>query len=175
MTRLTVQHLMFYALAAEAHPGYDGAPRKAILRYQHPTQQPYSYPAQPMPTPAYPVYGDNTPGAEYPFQPTFVVPQPAQFANAGPPGYAYAPNQSVSDYQTGLGISGLSHYNTAGIPYDPEDPLAMQQYVAAEDQQRVEVQPYPMDIRARSQWSSPFVGHVDPYIWQQQQLQSHQP
>lgn len=162
---LTIQHLMFYTLAAAPHPGFDGAPRKAILRYQHPAQQPYDYPAQPASTPAYPVYPNTTPSVEYPFQPTYAVPQPAQFANAGPPGYAYAPGQGST--RTGLGISGL--YSVTGPAHGTPSGLAHQQaYPSAEDQQMSGLQQYTMDAgRARSQWSSPFTGHFDPHVWQQ--------
>ncbi|WVQ80281.1 hypothetical protein IAT38_002386 [Cryptococcus sp. DSM 104549] len=175
------EHLMFYSLAAEAHPGADGAPRKAILRYQDPAparpfgfqapqvqQHPFysSHPQHPLPPPPHPLqqapqlinysggatpyhsedvvmesaqpapqlptlpsvqalqaYGyaqdaaaagsnqhsamqgifspENAyPGAAGEWSPTEVDPripggpggaEPAQFANAGPPGYAYNP------------------------------------------------------------------------------------
>ncbi|KAK6905352.1 hypothetical protein I204_05302 [Kwoniella mangroviensis CBS 8886] len=133
------EHLMFYSLAAEPHPGVDGAPRKAILRYQEPNQ--FTYPVQHTSymSSSYPVHSalatpyafddvtmydaNNSPQAPYPssayqyptpgavpqiqgqgmyqhtayptqmgWSPTHVIPEPAQFANAGPPGFTYFPN-----------------------------------------------------------------------------------
>lgn len=93
---------MFYTLAAEPHPGQDGAPRKAILRHQLP--RPYlddtlsSFDTWPF-APLYP-----NPSLE---QYTFPDPEPAQFANAGPPGWQYSASDQLSPRDEGLGISGL--------------------------------------------------------------------
>jgi hypothetical protein len=167
------QQLMFYTLAAQAHPGYDGAPRKAILHYQQQpsqTRHQYTYPSQPVQTPAYPVFtnDDGISHPEYPF-PTgaafaHAAPQPAQFANAGPPGYAYDPSQSrqaeAAEYGTGLGITGLDSANESRIQWgesiDPRQPIVP----------IPGVDPRGQDWRARSQWSSPMTGHFDPRIWQ---------
>ncbi|KAK4687299.1 hypothetical protein P7C73_g2812, partial [Tremellales sp. Uapishka_1] len=100
--QLRPQHLMFYSLAAEPHPGQDGAPRKAILRYQEPSY-PYVYPYPPneyAPQQLPPnVYDDSPEVNHYPahIHPYNLVPaRPAMFANAGPPGYAYYPVQGWS-------------------------------------------------------------------------------
>jgi hypothetical protein len=154
---------VFYTLAAEAHPGYDGAPRKAILRYQHP-----AIPQAALPTssqaayPSYPIddaitYADSS----YPLPSTYgyAVPQPAQFANAGPPGYAYDASASMSSSRrapTGLGISGLNAQGASGVQWSDG-------YTMADGQA---VQPA-STWKARSQWSSPAIGRVDPKIWQQ--------
>lgn len=164
---LTLQHLVFYTLAAEPHPGQDGAPRKAILRYQDPSH-PFVYPeviaeptypaseikTTPIPDPAfsygyafdsvpslsttsltpdqrtgylpsasgyaYDVSSDTSPyvpysapgsgytgtsamnahsaaqglGIVYPAA-AAAEPEPAQFANNGPPGYAYDPHTNA--------------------------------------------------------------------------------
>ncbi|WRT63714.1 uncharacterized protein IL334_000637 [Kwoniella shivajii] len=140
------EHMMFYSLAAAPHPGADGAPRKAILRYQEPQSFPYSYQNPPYASTAYPVppsattpsylYEDvtmydanNSPQTAYPtnayqyppipiahpgqsvhsygpgmydtyqmpvaWSPTHAFPEPAQFANAGPPGFSYIPSEAT--------------------------------------------------------------------------------
>jgi hypothetical protein len=143
---------MFYTLAADPHPGQDGAPRKAILRYQDPSQShPFCYPSEPgavangytlplaaegnlpyafryhdratmaveevehSPTAPYPPHistysYDTPPYATYATTSYgtgevnahsqaqglgYHEPEPAQFANNGPPGYAYDPHTNV--------------------------------------------------------------------------------
>ncbi|WVF66148.1 hypothetical protein IAT40_000888 [Kwoniella sp. CBS 6097] len=191
------EHLMFYTLAAEPHPGADGAPRKAILRYQDPMMVP-SYPSQPsygypvvtpthlvpssVTTPSY-LYEDvnmyeanhspqtafpsnmyqfpqvpdqaNTnvnananappsarphphvpaqgmyinPTPSYPvnlnWSPMHVEPEPAQFANAGPPAIAYVPSATghwkgalptpAGQATIGLGLNAYGNMSTPGL------------------------------------------------------------
>ena len=157
-----MQHLMFYTLAAEAHPGYDGAPRKAILRYQHPSIPQTALPASQGTYPTYSLddpitYAEST----YPLPPAYgyAVPQPAQFANAGPPGYAYDASASMSSSRrtpTGLGISGVHAHGASGMQWSDGFPMADEQAVQPAS-----------TWKARSQWSSPAIGRVDPKIWQQ--------
>ncbi|WVW81934.1 hypothetical protein I302_103937 [Kwoniella bestiolae CBS 10118] len=210
------EHLMFYSLAAEPHPGVDGAPRKAILRYQEPNQ--YSYPIQnnPYASTSYPVHpaqttpyafddvtmydANNSPQAAYPssayqypssstvpqipgqgmyyptqmgWSPTHVIPEPAQFANAGPPGFTYYPNNSNIDAQwkfpsasasavptnnqmIGLGLNtgstvmgqhanvdGQMVYTPDGVVYSMPTPLDGNQWIS------------------RSEWSSPLIPRYD--------------
>ncbi|WVQ93783.1 hypothetical protein IAU59_000861 [Kwoniella sp. CBS 9459] len=181
------EHLLFYTLAAEPHPGADGAPRKAILRYQDPKMVPsysmqpqYGYPfAAPthlvpssMSTPSYPyedvnMYESNAspqtafpshmyqypqisaqaipppsahphiqahaqaqaqaqvpaqgyydPTSSYPvnlnWSPMHVEPEPAQFANAGPPGVAYVPS-ATSHWTGGLPTPSAAGQATIGL------------------------------------------------------------
>ena len=161
---------MFYSLAADAHPGQDGAPRKAILKYQDPIvpfgqqvvpsqqpmwtmQDPYgpraSVPTIPSQQIAYPSQSNSMPFSQPQVQipylgpppmsasqtmPAYVnqpigqelqlppiqttishdqdgmmeyrpYPEPAQFANAGPPGYTYDP---FRPNQQSRGMDGLS-------------------------------------------------------------------
>lgn len=157
---------MFYSLAADAHPGYDGAPRKAILRYQHPASQAMNQP--PAPSTAYPAYvpqdayGQCVPS----YPPTgygYAIPQPAQFANAGPPGYAYdAP--VPTQYDTGLGISGLSNIVSAensGIRWD-------ERYLQSDTTRGPSALAAAPNStwKARSQWSSPLARTFEPQTWQ---------
>lgn len=137
---------MFYSLAAEAHPGQDGAPRKAILRYQDPVH-PYSYAAE---SSAVPLYHDDPVGStyyEYPSYDSQLHPysyppttydhssydaEPAQFANAGPPGYSYNPSSSSWEPATNRWstASDADFYTNANIIAPPA-------------------------WRTRSEWSSP--------------------
>ena len=219
------EHLMFYTLAAEAHPGQDGAPRKAMLRYQQPPY-PYTFPAPaPVPAtepgiPAYayvsaqhsavPSFGMTDPSQSfqgYTFappvvdlnrhqsnlppiacpaypphqsishfnapQPQFVhdtpisqgIAQPAQFANAGPPGYAYdarsrignSASNNSSTVNAGLVGLGLSHAHAAGPEGVKDDGSGVD--TAAEEMQGVEWAPSINDVwRTRSEWSSPMPG-----------------
>jgi hypothetical protein len=157
---------MFYSLAADAHPGYDGAPRKAILRYQYPAGQ-TTCPSF-APSTAYPTYSSqDSYGNPVPiFPPTgygYAMPQPAQFANAGPPGYAYNPSVSPS-YDTGLGIYGLNNIvttETSGIDWNEKH---LQSDITP-DVAPLPLEPHPT-WKARSQWSSPLSGAFDPKAWQ---------
>ncbi|WWC85938.1 uncharacterized protein L201_000808 [Kwoniella dendrophila CBS 6074] len=208
------EHLMFYSLAAEAHPGADGAPRKAILRYQEPN--PFTYPAQntayastsyPIPStsacPSYPfddvsMYdANNSPETAYPsssyqyppptvhsvhsqnqglynsypaqmgWSPTHVVPEPAQFANAGPPGFTYYPStqmqktpapaipnhpmvglglntQQGMNPTNGMSVDGQTVYTPNGVVYStPVDGNMFNQWTS------------------RSEWSSPMIPRYD--------------
>ncbi|OCF36166.1 hypothetical protein I316_02038 [Kwoniella heveanensis BCC8398] len=220
------EHLMFYTLAAEPHPGADGAPRKAILRYQDPMMVP-SYPPQPqygfsmatpshlvpssVTTPSFPPYEDvnmyepsNSPLAAFPanmyqypqgpdpaiqppsaqpqapsqamydptssypvnlnWSPMHVEPEPAQFANAGPPGVAYVPSATshwkgarptpnpTCQATIGLGLNTSGNISTPGfVPtygtYNGEPVYAHGIHV-----------PMPTDgtqWASRSEWSSP--------------------
>ncbi|RXK37169.1 hypothetical protein M231_05538 [Tremella mesenterica] len=140
------EHLVFYTIAADPHPGQDGAPRKGILHYQEafpmypPDIQPYampprsaqysdysgSEPAQslrPSPIARFTHSSHATPyHNQSPYIPDPIYlppppssattqtnhdpewqraePMPAQFANAGPPGYTYNPWRS-HDYNEG--------------------------------------------------------------------------
>ncbi len=137
---------MFYSLAAEAHPGQDGAPRKAILRYQDPVH-PYSYPPQPVPfhddAPTNPTYyaEATVPSHVHPysFPPTAYdhsqfEAEPAQFANAGPPGYSYNPASSRWEYSANRWSTG------------------------SDEQACVVSSSVPPAWRTRSEWSSPMPG-----------------
>jgi len=78
---------MFYTAAAEAHPGLDGASRKAILRYQDP--HPYSYP----PIQTYPQsINPYNPNPTVPPQPINYVYSPYTL----PPPIGYSPTYPLS-------------------------------------------------------------------------------
>ena len=164
---------MFYQLAAEAHPGFDGAPRKAIMHYQQRPSSHYAY-APPTVTPTHYTSGytsdDPIAHPEYPFPiPAtygYTVPQPAQFANAGPPGYAYDPSQhhpqpSSARYETGLGISGINAYGGNPAQWGEINVHTQQQNLT-----QSAMAPGPPEWRARSQWSSPIPVQFNPHIWQ---------
>ncbi len=142
------QHLMFYSLAAESHPGQDGAPRKAILCYQDPNA--HSYPPQPQHTyQSQPhdlaiTYNDPSDLSNvhpYSFPPMTTAsrfhyePEPAQFANAGPPGYAYNPVSSSWEQAGNRWSTGSEEHR---YPSGSAAPLVW---------------------KTRSEWSSPMPGY----------------
>jgi hypothetical protein len=184
----SLQHLLFYSLAGDAHPGQDGAPRKAILRYQEP--HPYSYPPiqqhprfedhyYPPPLPMHdhgpippPLQYDSPytfpPQADYTFIPPISAPPPhtatacttcipvlsaqpqpqhdvqaGQFANAGPPGYAYDPTTWQGGVERSVGSDEV---------YDPIPVSGLDR----------------LTVGSRSEWSSPLPGAFDPSLWEQQ-------
>jgi hypothetical protein len=166
--------MIFYSLAAESHPGLDGAPRKAILRYQDP--HPYSYPPihpsyqpamtyeglpphyaqqhHPAPTQyhvspytlprpvGYVPHDDNSWEGE-------TLPQPAQFANAGPPGYAY--DLPSAQPWAGQGQGHAQGSNGTSWSMDTNNEVYGERRADA--------------WRTRSEWSSPLPGVFDPSTW----------
>ncbi|WVQ76318.1 hypothetical protein IAR50_005983 [Cryptococcus sp. DSM 104548] len=159
------EHLMFYSLAAEARPGADGQPRKAILRYQAPTpQHHYGYPqsyhgyqAPPPPPSDVSMTGSVSPMYQYPTHAQTYTPnpyatshwsspidipqqpEPAQFANAGPPGYWYNPYAPSPEAWNGgdRRMSAGWVRGPDGMVYYPGQPAG-----------------YP-PMTSRSEWSSP--------------------
>ena len=141
-----LQHLMFYSLAAEAYPGQDGAPRKAILCYQDPGH-PSSYAplsAQPyhlQPSTSIQPYTQFDPGQVHPYSfPPHLAhashePEPAQFANAGPPGYTYNSHSSSWEDTANRRRTGSDEQFYAGFSTAP------------------------LVWKARSEWSSPMPGY----------------
>ncbi|WVR03502.1 hypothetical protein IAU60_000493 [Kwoniella sp. DSM 27419] len=202
------EHLMFYSLAAEAHPGVDGAPRKAILRYQENNgsfgQQPYVpvYPhgqmslappsmvstpytydeasvqeANSSPLSAYPpaMYPHQAAQPSFPsahpiaqgiYDPSSAHgwnmpyrPEPAQFANAGPPGFSYMPNGSMpwkhgdmsapANGLVGLGFNTYSQASTPGLAY-----TSGQMSYPAHDEMGLAMDGMKLSPAAAMQWSS---------------------
>ena len=105
---MSSQNLRFYSLAAASHDRQSGAARKAILCYQdpNPAYNPY------MPQSAH-LHPGGAPVSEVPpmiqslppiaYTQLAYQPEPAQFANAGPPGYAYNPASYSQDYTANQG------------------------------------------------------------------------
>ena len=130
----------FYTCSARAHPGQDGALRKAILRHQAPAQ-PYYTPANPYPPPDMTMSGQQTPWYPSPADIDLVTPLghpatlagssaaphthvpslPGNFANAGPAGYLYEPQQPQFQYNgtPARGPHGQHATQRTQLPHNP--------------------------------------------------------
>lgn len=115
---------------------------------------------QMLPAMAYTAEMDPAYGLEVEDHP---MPQPGQFANAGPPGYAYAPSDvRAQGYNgDGLGISGINANGWKnGYALGAGDAMVSAGATAGEQGQ----EPAAQDglWRTRSQWNSPMPGQFDP-------------
>lgn len=201
-TSLTMQHMVFYTLAADAHPGQDGHRRKGILHHQapqtydpslyaprfnqapnpyHPAPTQYQvsptaamYPTAPVgPTPMPQQYEPISHLAPIPGQYDYAdhqqygqpaVPLPAQFANAGPPGYQYQPPAQYQ--QPNFSYAQAQYHPQYQTHAQPTPQGHAQRWSVGSDDlylaqgQQVSSQP----LQSRSEWSSPLPGQ-GPYGW----------
>jgi hypothetical protein len=182
-----MQGMVFYSLAAESHYGQDGHRRKGILHYQAPppfypqTQQP-GHPIsnyQTSPTTSY------NPAAQYNpappsgrFEPvshlapipgqyggsynigTPALPEPADFANAGPPGYQYWYEPEQSEQQTMSYAE--SQYHPAYQTHAPSQPDTVnngqRRSIGSSDNHLAQYHNGAV-AQTRSEWSSPVPGY----------------
>jgi len=182
--------MVFYSLAADPHPGQDGHRRKATLHYQAP--QPY-YPNQPTAggytQPGYPVsnYQISPTAAFNPYttsnqepishlapipgqydgsqqfgQPA--IPAPANFANAGPPGYQY--EQEMQYRQTNPSYAESQYHPSYQIhtPFQPGPSVHGQRRSIGSNGDHPAQYQQGAPAQTRSEWSSPMPGYPS-YGW----------
>ena len=175
-TKLTIQSMVFYTCAADSHIGQDGHRRKATLHYQAP---PSFYPEQQgqyqstnyqiSPTAGTTVHLDPVShlapipgqyGGSYNIGPPG-IPAPADFANAGPPGYQY---EQEMQYQQANQTFADSQYHPSYQNYAPSQPgqvvYGQRRSVGSSDLAQYHHGALP---RTRSEWSSPMPGY--PSYW----------
>lgn len=146
---LTIQHLIYYSIAADPHPGQDGRPRKAILRQQQPYPCTYTTNGQPytmtQPDPVQPrlvwrgrhetaaasptaILGPtlfNPASTYYPTgQPYGSYPVPTPFPAMQP--YAYHPGQAVEPLPGQFANAGPPGYTYNPNMYPAPPPLEYQ-------------------------------------------------
>jgi hypothetical protein len=176
--KLTMQSMVFYTCAADAHIGQDGHRRKATLHYQAP---PSFYPEQQQgqgyQSTNYqisPTAGSNAHyepishlapipgqyGGSYNIGPPG-IPAPADFANAGPPGYQF---EQEMQYQQSNNAYAESQYHPSYQSYAPSQPgpivYGQRRSIGSSDLSQYHHGALP---QTRSEWSSPMPGY--PSYW----------
>lgn len=175
--KLTIQSMVFYTCAADSHIGQDGHRRKATLHYQAP---PSFYPEQHgqgynvtdyqiSPTAGSTLHLDPVShlapipgqyGGSYNIGPPG-IPAPADFANAGPPGYQY---EQEMQYQQSHPTYADSQYYPSYQTYAPSQPgpiaYGQRRSVGSSDLAQYHHGALP---QTRSEWSSPMPGY--PSYW----------
>jgi hypothetical protein len=170
--------MVFYTCAADAHIGQDGHRRKATLHYQAPPsfypeqQQGHAYQStnyQISPTAGSnahyepishlaPIPGQY--GGSYNIGPPG-IPAPADFANAGPPGYQF---EQEMQYQQSNNAYAESQYHPSYQSYAPSQPgpivYGQRRSIGSSDLSQYHHGALP---QTRSEWSSPMPGY--PSYW----------
>ena len=162
----------YYSASARAHPGQDGAPRKAILRHQAPIQaQPYFTPQPPTyeytPAPGMTMSGQQTPWYPSPGEVDLMTPGGAatlpmvlpEHYPSQPHQLAHAAQPSIPGNFANAGPAAYLYEPSAVFQYNgtpaPVPPHNRSQHNLHSNVQGLEQ----FRWQTRSEWSSPNLAH----------------